>query len=91
MPLSVTPPIPALDRPPRLSLAVSNGSPRRSPPARAGGFYVAHSVQARFGILPLARLQGRRDGTGNPSPLTVSHIKAPGREPGDCGNEGHPA
>ena len=27
-----------------------------------------HSTQARFGILPLARLRGRLDGTGNPSP-----------------------
>ena len=44
-------------------------------------------TQARFGILPLARLRGRRDGTGNPF---LPH-KSPGREPGDCGNEGHPA
>jgi|GEM_PF-5368500 len=41
----------------------------------------AHSTQARFGILPLARLRGRLDDTGNPS---LPHT-SPGREPGDCG------
>jgi len=51
----------------------------------------AHSTQARFGILPLARLRGRRDGHGQPRPLTLSPIKAPWREPGDCGNKGQPA
>ena len=51
-----------------------------------------HSTQARFGILPLARLRGRRDSTGNPSlDPSPSRHKSPGREPGDCGNKSHPA
>ena len=42
----------------------------------------------RFGILPALACEAGSIDTGNPSPLTHT---SPGREPGDCGNERHPA
>jgi len=65
--------------PSRLSRAVSNGSPRRSPPARAGGFFAAHAVPTRIAILqrqhtpmksPEEPLSGRRPYDGQQEPCS---------------------
>jgi|GEM_PF-6020289 len=67
---------PAITRPPPLQAwLLPTGAPRHSPPARAGGFYVAHARPNRIAFLSRG----------------LARIEAPGREPGDCGKKRHPA
>ena len=75
----------------RLSLPVSKWGATSQSPSLRWGLLLRHAGRTGSRASPLARLRGRRDGHGQPRPLTLSPIKAPWREPGDCGNKGQPA
>ena len=80
--MQATPPATPLE-PPRIRLVGYIAVPQL-----AQGASMPHAVPPGIAILPSLACKAGEIVTGNPSPCPH---KSPGREPGDCGNEGHPA
>jgi hypothetical protein len=75
----------------RFGWASPGSAPSCSPRARARGFYVGDS-DGHAGDSDLIKARGASPGTRDKSPGARARglgIKAPGREPGDSGSEGH--
>jgi len=79
----------------RLAGGYPTGTPRRSPPARAGGFYAEQSPSSRWGLLcrtvpQLALGASMPNRIGFPTDAHSPRIKAPGASPGTAGTNATP-